>query len=312
MSMKLHPEAQPIIDAFITNGGKSFEKMGGILDLRRSYETNCRLAEMQGLTQIQTKDITELVFGESINLRIYDVQLERDTASPTVLFVHGGGWVIGNLNTHDSICRKIAEAASVRVIAVDYRLSPEVKFPVPFEDCQRALKYVIDHADALKVDVKRMIFMGDSAGANLAAHLGQNFYQSYGVELKAQVLLYPVIGFYPESQSYQNYQVGFPVVASTMYWFFDQLFAEGQNKNSISLISKEFDVRNGDIYLMTLEHDPLRDEALLYLAKAIQSGLNVEYYHLGGLMHGIFTLAGKLPIAEDYLVQIGRYIAQKI
>lgn len=312
MSYVLHPDAQPIIAAFIANGGKSFEQMGEIPALRSAYEINCGLAAMQGLDHIQTFDVVDLVVGEPINFRVYDTQIECDEFRPTVLFIHGGGWVIGNLNTHDSICRKIADIAKVRVIAVDYRLSPEVKFPVPFEDCKRALQYVIHHAEQLNVDTKRLVFVGDSAGANLAAHLGQNFYQHYGMPLKAQVLLYPVIGYFPESQSYYAYREGFPLVESTMHWFMKQLLENEQNHVEISLLNQPFNRHNGDIYLLTVEHDPLRDEAISYLEKSIQHGLNVEYHHLKGLMHGIFTLAGKLPVAERYLENISKYIADKI
>lgn len=312
MSLVLHPEAQPIIDAFIANGGQSFEKMGEIPALRTAYENNCALAAMQGLDHIQTKDVSAFLSDQAVNLRIYDTQTEQTEKRPTVLFIHGGGWVIGNLNTHDSICRKIAASVDVRVIAVDYRLAPEVKFPVPLEDCQLALNYIIEHANELNVNVERLVFVGDSAGANLAAHLGQNFYQKYDLELKAQVLLYPVIGHFPESKSYSCYQDGLPLIESTMHWFFSQLFDDTQDRTDISLLEQPFDVRNGDIFLLTLEHDPLRDEALLYLHKAIQSGLSVEYHHLKGLMHGIFTLAGKLPVAEQYLEQIAKYIASKI
>lgn len=312
MSLVFQPEAQPIIDAFITSGGKSFEKMGAIPELRTAYESNCALAAMKGLEYIQTQDISDQLSDHPVHLRIYDTFLEQAVKRPTVLFIHGGGWVIGNLNTHDSICRKIAATAEVRVIAVDYRLSPEAKFPVPFEDCRRALRYIMDQSDQLNVDTTRLVLAGDSAGANLAAHLGQNFYQNYGLQLKAQVLLYPVIGHLIESNSYQIYQDGLPLVKSTMHWFFEQLFAEGQDPAAISLLNQPFDAKNGDIFLLTLEHDPLRDEALLYLQQAIQSGLNVEYHHLNGLMHGIFTLAGKLPVAEQYLADIGQYIASKI
>lgn len=298
MSFLLHPDAQPIIDAFLANGGKSFEKMGEISVLRSTYENNCALAAMQGLEYIQTQDISDY--------------FDREEARATVFFIHGGGWVIGNLKSHDSICRKLADIAGVRVIAVDYRLAPEVKFPVPFEDCQRALQYVIEHKNELSVDPTRMVMLGDSAGANLAGHLGQNFFQRYGFALKAQVLLYPAIGYMPESQSYQTYQTGFPLVASTMHWFFEQLLSSEQQYDQISLLEQPFIAENGDIFLLTLEHDPLRDEAMLYLNQAIQNGLNVEYHHLKGLMHGIFTLAGKLPVAEQYLALIGQYIAKRI
>ena len=246
MSLQLHPEAQPIIEAFIANGGKSFEKMGEIPALRTAYENNCALAAMQSLEHIHTEDVSAFVSDQAVNLRIYDKQIEHAQQRPTVVFIHGGGWVIGNLNTHDSICRKIAASADVRIIAVDYRLAPEAKFPVPFEDCQRALQYIMAHAVDLNVDATRLVFAGDSAGANLAAHLGQNFYQAYGVELKAQVLLYPVIGYFPELRSYQSYQDGLPLVDSTMHWFFAQLFDEGQDTAAISLLNQPFDAKNGD------------------------------------------------------------------
>lgn len=312
MSQMLHPEAQPIIDAFLKNGGVSFEKMGEIPALRAGYEANCALATMRDLDHIQTRDIQADISGAPIHLRLYDRALERIEARPTVLFIHGGGWVIGNLNSHDSICRKIADSADVRVIAVDYRLAPEHAFPVPYCDCENALQYIIVNKETLNVNVERMVFCGDSAGANLVAHLGQNFYQKYQIKLKAQVLLYPVIGFYPESASYEAYTIGFPLVKSTMHWFFDQLVENESDKAKVSLLDQPFDSANGEIYLLTLEHDPLRDEALLYLQRAIQSGISVEYHHLSGLMHGIFTLAGKLPVAEAYLGKIGKYIANKI
>ncbi|WP_180000850.1 alpha/beta hydrolase [Acinetobacter sp. YH12255] len=312
MSRMLHPDAQPIIEAFLKNGGLSFEKMGEIPALRAGYETNCALAAMRDLEHIQTRDIEAEIAGEPVHLRLYDRELERSEARPTVLFIHGGGWVIGNLNSHDSICRKLADSTDVRVIAVDYRLAPEHAFPVPYCDCENALQYIVANQEALKVNVERMVFCGDSAGANLAAYLGQNFYQKYQIQLKAQVLLYPVIGFYPESASYAAYTEGFPLVQSTMHWFFDQLTESESAKAKVSLLDQPFDPANGEIYLLTLEHDPLRDEALLYLQRAIQSGISVEYHHLSGLMHGIFTLAGKLPVAEEYLGQIGKYIANKI
>lgn len=312
MNFLLHPQAQPIIDTFLANGGKSFEKIGEVTTLRAIYENNCSLAVMQDLEHIQSFDISDYFKSEPIKLRIYDQQIDRQQVRPTVLFIHGGGWVMGSLNSHDSICRKLAEVAAVRVIAVDYRLSPEVKFPVPLEDCQRALQYIIDHQAELSVDPTRMVVVGDSAGGNLAGHVGQNFFQRYGYALKAQVLLYPVIAYLPESESYQIYQTGFPLVASTMHWFFEQLFSSRQQHSQISLLEQPFITNNGDIFLITLEHDPLRDEALLYLDKAVKNGLNVEYHHLKGLMHGVFALAGKLPVAEQYLELVGQYIAKRI
>lgn len=312
MNFLLHPQAQPIIDTFLANGGKSFEKIGEITALRAIYEKNCSLAIMQDLEHIQSFDIADYFENEPIKLRIYDQQIDCELVRPTVLFIHGGGWVMGNLNSHDSICRKLAEVTALRVIAVDYRLAPEVKFPVPFEDCQRALQYIIDHQKELSVDPTRMVIVGDSAGGNLAGHLGQNFFQRYGYALKAQVLLYPVIAYLPESESYQIYQTSFPLVASTMHWFFEQLFSSGQQLAQVSLLEQPFIANNGDIFLLTLEHDPLRDEALLYLNKAVKNGLNVEYHHLKGLMHGIFTLAGKLPVAEQYLELVGQYITKRI
>ncbi|MGK9156185.1 alpha/beta hydrolase [Acinetobacter radioresistens] len=312
MSFTFAPEAQPIIDNFITNGAKSFEKMGTIEELRNLYEHNCKLCAMPNLEHIYTEDHIAQIDHYPISLRIYDISKDVKEARPTVLFIHGGGWVIGNLNTHDSICRKIADSGKVRIIALDYRLAPEHKFPIPFEDCQRALQYIMQNAANLHVDTNQMIFMGDSAGANMAAHLGQAFHLHYQKKLKAQILLYPVIGYLPNTPSYQDYQSGLPLVKDTMLWFFDQLTSHPNQLQQLSLLNGPFDKNNGDVLLLTVEHDPLRDEALILINQLVKNGINVEYHHLNGLMHGIFTLAGKLPIAENYLEKIGKYIIQKI
>lgn len=312
MSFAFTSDAQPIIDNFIANGSKSFEKMGTLEELRTLYEHNCNLCSIPNLEHIYTQNHLAKVDHQPITLRIYDIIEDIKEPRPTVLFIHGGGWVIGNLNSHDSICRKISDSGKVRVISIDYRLAPEHKFPIPFEDCQHALKYIMQNSLELKVDTNRMIFMGDSAGANIAAHLGQNFFQRYQQKLKAQILLYPVIGYFPNTESYQVYQEGLPLVKDTMLWFFEQLISSPDHHEQLSLLNGSFLKNNGDIFLMTVEHDPLRDEALLYLDQLVKSGLNVEYHHLNGIMHGVFTLAGKLPIAETYLEKIGQYIIHKI
>ena len=311
MTYALHPEARPIIDAFLAKGGQSFEKMGSIAELRQTYITNCALAAMQGLDHIQSRDIKATWQSEPIHLRVYDRDLTL-RQRPCVIYIHGGGWVIGNLDSHDSICRKIAHSADVCVIAIDYRLAPEFKFPVPYQDCHNALAYIMQQAQDLGIDPTRLILCGDSAGANLAGHLGQNFYQKFNLPLKAQVLLYPAIGYFPDSLSYQTYLSGFPLVQSTMHWFFTQLSHDANDHAAISLLQQPFIRENGTLYVLTVEHDPLRDEVFDYLKAAAQAGLNVEYQHVQGLMHGMFTMAGKLPIAERYLENISQFITTNI
>ena len=311
MTYALHPDARPIIDAFLAKGGQSFEKMGSIAELRQTYISNCTLAAIQGLAHIQSRDITDTWHNQPIHLRVYDRDLQK-TARPCVIYIHGGGWVIGSLDSHDSICRKIAHCADVRVIAIDYRLAPEFKFPVPYQDCHNALAYMMQHGTDLGIDIQHLILCGDSAGANLAAHVGQNFYQKFEIELKAQILLYPVIGYFPQSPSYQAYLNGFPLVQSTMDWFFQQLLDDANDQDKICLLKQPFLRQNGKLYVLTVEHDPLRDEVLEYVKVAIQAGLNIEYQHVQGLMHGMFTMAGKLRIAETYLEKISQFITINI
>ena len=312
MKYQLHPDARPIIEAFLAKGGQSFEQLGPPVELRQTYNENCKLAAMQGLAHIQSRDITADYDGHPIHLRVYEVPSSASSLQPCVIYMHGGGWVIGNLDTHDSICRKIAASANVQVIAIDYRLAPEFKYPIPQHDCQAAVEYIVAHAIELGIDVERVVLCGDSAGAHLAASIGQNFYQRFAIPLKAQVLLYPTIGYFPNSLSYQSYNTGFPLVASTMHWFYAQLMPEVDQAEALSLLNQPFIPENGTLYVLTVEHDPLRDEVLPYLQKAIQSGLQVEYVHVQGLMHGMFTLAGKLPIAEYYLEKVSQFIQEKI
>lgn len=312
MKAILHPQAQSIIESFLAKGGQSFEQLGTPKQLRQIYHENCKLTAMQGLDHIATHEITTTYAGQPVHLRIYDRQLDKQTARPCVIYMHGGGWVIGNLDTHDSICRKIADTADVKVIAIDYRLAPEFKYPIPQQDCEAAVAYMIKHAHDLGIDVHHLVLCGDSAGAHLAAWIGQNFYQRFALPLKAQVLLYPTIGYFANSLSYDIYQTGFPLTAKTMHWFYSQLMPNINECNVLSLLNQPFIRENGDLYVLTVEHDPLRDEVLPYVQKAITSGLQVEYQHVQGLMHGMFTLAGKLPIAEHYLEKVSQFIQEKI
>ena len=242
MSFTFSPEAQPFIDNFIANGAKSFEKVGTVEDLRNLYERNCKLCAIPHLEHIYTEDHSEQIDHHPISLRIYDIIKDVEEPPPTVLFIHGGSWVIGNLNTQDSICRKIAVSGKVRVIALDYRLATEYKFPISFEDYQR----------------------------------------------------------------------GLPLVKDTMLWFFDKLTSHSNQLEQLSLLNRPFDKNNDDVLLLSVEHDRLRDKVLIFLSQLVKNVINVEYHHLNDLMHGIFTIAGKLSIAENYLEKIGNYIIQKI
>ena len=157
-------------------------------------------------------------------------EYRRDASGkpPAVLFMHGGGWVIGNLDTHDAICRTLARESGAAVYAVDYRLAPEHPFPTPLDDCAAALRWLVDHAASLDVDVSRLGLAGDSAGGNLAAVLANTqVLLPRACIVRAQVLFYPVTDLRGETASYQRIVAGFPLTANSMHWFRDHYLRPG-------------------------------------------------------------------------------------
>lgn len=220
---------------------------------------------------------------------------------PCLVYYHGGGWVFGDLDGVDSICRAVANRAGCKVVSVDYRLAPEHKFPAPFDDCYAALKWVANHGSEIGVDARRLAVGGDSAGGNLAAAVTIKARDERGPAIRHQVLVYPVTNHDFGTASYSSNAEGYLLTRAMMRWFWNHYLSsaeDGRNPCASPLIAQSL----ADLppaLVLTAEFDPLRDEGEAYAARLENAGVNVRLKRYEGLIHGFWQMPGVFPIALD-------------
>ena len=238
-----------------------------------------------------------------VPLRSYTPVAPKAEALPTLVFFHGGGFVIGSLDTHDGLCRMIANEAGVRVIAVDYRLAPEHKFPAAIEDAYAALQFIEANAASLGVDANRLAVGGDSAGGNLAAVLTQMARDSGGPHLAFQLLCFPVTQIGQETASLKKHAEGYFLERADLDWFFSAYLPAGADVKDAKISPLGASSFDGlpPAYMMVAEYDPLHDEGLLYAEKLKKAGVPCEVVDHNGLVHDFIYLQGVLPQAGPAL-----------
>lgn len=308
-------DAVELVRAFRDNGEVSFQDVP-LADARANYLKACATNGVATEAVAQVRTLEYPVAQGTAALRLYrPAGVAADAVTALVLFIHGGGWVIGDLDSHDSLCRSLANQARVSVVAVDYRLAPEHPFPAPLDDCLAALRFVRDNASVLGVDLDNAVVAGDSAGGNMATVLANHpAYQVEGIAFKAQVLFYPVTDLTASHGSYQRITQGFSLSAKLMYWFRDRYVPAGQDLADARLsplLHAEGRVQP-DLFILTAGLDPLADEGIAYAGAAARAGTAVVHHHLPRHAHGVLTSAGKIETGRRMLTEAARFIATKI
>src|SRR5262245_13361078 len=196
---------------------------------------------------------------------------------PILVFFHGGGWVIGNRETHDATCRALTNAAGCIVASVDYRLAPEHKFPAAVEDSYAATRWIADHATSIGADPTRIAVGGDSAGGNLAATVSLAARERGGPPLVFQLLVYPVTDHAYDTPSYKDNADGYFLTRDAMVWFWNHyLDREADGRNPLASPLRARDLQNlPQAFVMTAEYDPLRDEGEAYAKRLREAGVPV-------------------------------------
>lgn len=225
---------------------------------------------------------------------------------PAMVFFHGGGWVLGNLDTHDSVCRDITAGAECVTVSVDYRLAPENKFPAAPEDCYCATKWVADHASEIGVDRNLIAVGGDSAGGNLAAVVALMARDRGGPRIAYQLLIYPAIDPADATPSQREFdRDGFILSRADMEWFWGHYLENAnQRSNPYACPSRASSLAGlPPAFVLTAELDPLRDEGESYAAMLNAAGVRVTARRYNGVCHGFLGMglrvdAGKRAIDE--------------
>ena len=300
--MGLHPQVQFLLQMMETRGFPPLEKLT-VQEARQAFEASAKLMCKADKT-VSTEDRKIQGCEKEIAIRIYTPDVKGETGA--LVYYHGGGWVIGNIETHDALCHTVAAESGCIVISVDYGLAPESKFPEPVEDAYLAAKWTYNHAVELGIDPKRIAVGGDSAGGNLAAAVCYLANEREDLAIAYQMLLYPSTGF-EFTESYEKYSEGYYLTKGTMAWFRDQYLTSVEDTQSplaAPLLIPDVATKNlPPAYIMTAEFDPLCDGGEAYAAKLKDAGVAVKYVCYPGMIHGFlgmtsFISDGKKAISE--------------
>jgi len=228
-----------------------------------------------------------------------------DGPLPLLVYFHGGGWVLGGLASHDSVCRSLANGAGCAVLAIDYRLAPEHRFPAAVDDCYAATEWAAANAATLGADPKRVAVGGDSAGGNLTAVVAQLARDRGAPSLRFQLLVYPATDAGYDTPSYHENATGYLLELDGMRWFYDHYLGGASDRSD----PRASPLRTRDLrglppaLVITAEFDPLRDEGERYAVRLREAGVPVTLHRYDGMIHGFFAMGsvldqGKLSVAE--------------
>lgn len=241
--------------------------------------------------------------GQPMAARLY--QADFADSRPMLLYLHGGGWIAGDLHAYDSLCRELALASHCIVVAVEYRLAPEHKFPAAPLDCLAALRWVAAHAGDLGGDPRRLAIGGDSAGGNLAAAVTQLARDAGDPALAFQLLVYPVTNHAFDTSSYREFAEGYLLTRAGMEWHWELYLpsaADGESPLASPLRAASL-AGLPPALVITPEYDPLRDEGEAYAQRLREAGVEVDLRRYAGSLHAFFSLGryfdqGRRAVAE--------------
>ena len=294
--MTLDPDAARVLEMVRLSGRPPFEAVSPA-EARTLFLASRDVLSPDPMPVAESRDLAiPGPGGQPLRLRLYrGAGTAADEELPALVFFHGGGWVVGDLESHDPMCRHIANAARCAIVAVDYRLAPEHKFPAAVEDCLAATEWVVAQAPALGIDASRLAVGGDSAGGNLAAVVSLSARDRGVRTLVAQLLLYPALDFGMKHGSYRRFAEGHLLTEATMSWF-AEAYLRGPEDVADWRVSP---LRSSDLsrlppaYVLTAGYDPLCDEGVDYARRLEQSGVAVQHRHVADQIHG-FLLMGKI------------------
>jgi acetyl esterase len=307
--MALHPQCKAFLDMLAAAGGPPLEQLP--LDEARKlpYQMIDAGGPEEPVSQVDTRVIPGPV---PIPVRVYRPTLDQDL--PALVYFHGGGFVICNLDTHDRLCRNLANASGSVVVSVDYRLAPEHKFPAAAEDAFAATRYVAEHAAEFGVDPNRIAVGGDSAGGNLATVVALMARERGGPSLKFQLLIYPVVDFDDDSPSMREYGQNHFLTRESMEWFTSSYVATAVDRRAPYASPWYATDLHGlpPAMVMTAECDPLRDQGEAYGRRLQEAGVAVVIKRYDGMIHPFFSLSGIIDAGRVAIADAGSAVRQAL
>lgn len=303
--MPLHPQVQPLVDAMAAMDGPKLHELSPP-DARAMFEA-MRMAPPE-LPELAS--VTDLAVpspdGHEIPVRVYVPKGVENP--PVVVYFHGGGWVIGNIETHDAPCREIAARSGCAVVSVDYRLSPETKYPGPLEDCIAATEWAAKNGPEHGFDGNRLVVAGDSAGGNLAAAVTLVAKERGSPSIAGQVLVYPAVDLTLGHPSITENGEGYFLTADAMRWFAGHYGGDAAGDHLVSPLHAADHSGLPPALVLTAEFDPLRDEGEAYAAKLTAAGVPTTLHRFDGQIHGFLGMYAMLDDGKTALDEIAEAV----
>lgn len=297
--MPLHAQTAAVLDAMRQLGAPPLHEL-------TPEQGRTAYIAMRTVSKVQLHEIRDIDAG-GVKCRHY--RTTGQTPAPLLIYYHGGGWVIGDLESHDDVCRKLASQARCDVIAVDYRLAPEHPAPAAVDDCIAATKWIFANAKSLGIDPTRVAIGGDSAGGNLSAIVAMHS----GERPVFQLLVYPATDMRMGQQSHKDNAQGYLLTADSMKWFIGH-YLQGDEKKKLDpmvspILSSDADLKKSPPTLViTAEFDPLRDEGEEYAAKLASLGVPTSTVRFHGQIHAFFGMSELLDDAAAAISLSASYL----
>ncbi len=301
--MAIDPDTKLVLELVRLAGRPPFEALTPA-EARQAYAASRAALQTKPEDVAESRDISVSGPLGPIGVRLYrPLNTAAADTLPALIWYHGGGWLLGDLDSHDVICRRFANAAGCRVISVDYRMAPEHVFPAAVDDCAAVTKYVFDNAASLGVNAAKIAVGGDSAGGNLAAVMALMARDGTLPEIAYQLLVYPATDMMMTTVSSNTIGPGVPLTSATMKCFIDH-YAKGHETDwRASPIRVASLAGVAPALILTCALDPLRDEGIDYAKRLEREGVRVMHLHYSDQIHGFLGM-GRLIRAADQAIDI--------
>ncbi len=314
--MPLDPQVRDLLDRLVV-GRPALNTLPVDVGRRAYAESSAKLIPRPA-EPVSVEDRT--IDGPAGALRVRLYRPPQDAPPrPLVVFFHGGGWVVCDLDTHDAVCRRLALGADAVVVSVDYRLAPEHRFPAAPEDCAAATRWAVSNAASLGADARRFVLAGDSAGGNLACAVSLRLRDEGGPRARGQLLVYPVTDHWTAGfPSYAEFADGYGLTRDVMAWFWDHYLGEPMDAARAAVLSPQAaPLRAPDLrglppaLVLTAECDVLRDEGEAYAARLRAAGVDATLERCAGMHHGFFNWGGVLDGADRAVARACAWIRER-
>jgi acetyl esterase len=297
----VRPDTQAMLAMLAAAGGPAINEVDPAAG-REAMKMMAQIGERPRGDLAEIRDLTiPSPHGHPIPARLYRPALSA-TPAPVVIFYHGGGWVIGDLDVYESLCAEVARTLGLDVLSIDYRLAPEHRFPAATEDCLAATEWLAKSPAEIGHPVTGVVPSGDSAGGNLAAVVSQQLHGKLPVPILAQWLIYPGLDMTAEGGSMHEFADGYLLTGALMQWFQNHYLGQDADPLHAWASPLHSDVAGQPATLIfTCGLDPLRDQGRAYAAKLVGAGVRTIFREAAGQVHGSVTLRGAIPSAHDDL-----------